>query len=457
MTSRIDPLPDAPSRSDPANFASEADVFVAALPGFAEQANALADEVEDNATDAAEAATVSQSARAGSELARDIAVAAANYQGDWIVGENYSRGESVSHAGQRWFSKQNGNLGNEPTPGAWWTAVKPFSGQPQKWTHCQAFVTPATGLEFTVPADVYQIGLYVMGGGGNGYASETIGEVHGGGGGAFIWAVMDVVPGQVISGINVGAAGASSSIDGLLSAEGGSDATSLAVGEGGDEFSYTPSLLRGIIQYAGGNGGVFGGGAAGSPYGTGGTGGGSSGATVGGGAGFGGGNGSLYGGGGGAGVAATGPQGAGTLNASGLGTGGSEIGWLGAANQTLGGNGGQQGNSGGEGGGGGRGLWDVVETSVAGDGGTGAGGGGAGWLGSGDHNKAYGGRGGFGGGGGGAAVVGGSASYLVISRAGDGGLGGGGGGAYVDSVYTPSLIAGAGGNGAVLIFWAPGY
>lgn len=48
----ITALPPAPSRSDPVNFADEADAFVAALPAFGTEANALASEVNADAATA---------------------------------------------------------------------------------------------------------------------------------------------------------------------------------------------------------------------------------------------------------------------------------------------------------------------------------------------------------------------------------------------------------------------
>lgn len=42
MTTQITPLPDPPLRSDPTNFPARADAFMAALPTFATEANALA-------------------------------------------------------------------------------------------------------------------------------------------------------------------------------------------------------------------------------------------------------------------------------------------------------------------------------------------------------------------------------------------------------------------------------
>lgn len=52
----IDALPTPPSTSDPTNFDSRADAFLGGLPDFGSQANALATNVFDNATDAATSA-----------------------------------------------------------------------------------------------------------------------------------------------------------------------------------------------------------------------------------------------------------------------------------------------------------------------------------------------------------------------------------------------------------------
>lgn len=53
----IDALPTPPSTSDPTNFDSRADAFLGALPDFTTEANALATNVFNNATDAATNAT----------------------------------------------------------------------------------------------------------------------------------------------------------------------------------------------------------------------------------------------------------------------------------------------------------------------------------------------------------------------------------------------------------------
>ena len=68
----ITALPEAPSTNDPANFATEADAFIAALPTFVTQTNAVASEVNANAATAAT-----------SVGAAAVAVAAANFKGNW--------------------------------------------------------------------------------------------------------------------------------------------------------------------------------------------------------------------------------------------------------------------------------------------------------------------------------------------------------------------------------------
>jgi len=98
----ITPLPAAPSRStDPANFAIEADAFVAALPVFGTEANALAAAVTNSA---------------------NIAVGAANYQGNYNAGTTYQIGQSVSSGGRQWVAKTI-NTGVTPVEGANWLLI----------------------------------------------------------------------------------------------------------------------------------------------------------------------------------------------------------------------------------------------------------------------------------------------------------------------------------------------
>jgi hypothetical protein len=83
----ISPLPPSPDRTDPATFSDKADAFVGALPQFVTQANALAIDVNNNATAAAISATDAEQAAAA-------AVAVANVE-KWESGKVYDEGDAV--------------------------------------------------------------------------------------------------------------------------------------------------------------------------------------------------------------------------------------------------------------------------------------------------------------------------------------------------------------------------
>jgi len=82
----ITPLPDPPLRSDgPATFADKGDVFMAALPAFVTEANAL----EANVNDKEASAVASAEAAAASE----IAAAAVSGSTKWVSGTTYAVGD----------------------------------------------------------------------------------------------------------------------------------------------------------------------------------------------------------------------------------------------------------------------------------------------------------------------------------------------------------------------------
>lgn len=104
----ITALPTPPTRADSANFATRADAFVAALPAFATEANAL-----QAAVNAAEATTVANAdaaadARTAAESARDVAQGAANYKGLWSgLAGALNIPASTYHLGEFWVLTQN--------------------------------------------------------------------------------------------------------------------------------------------------------------------------------------------------------------------------------------------------------------------------------------------------------------------------------------------------------------
>ena len=104
-------LPPAPSRAVPSTFSTLADAFIAALPRFVTEANALEANVN-----AKEVITVAASSTASSASA--VALAAANYKGEWSAQTGAATVPySVSHLGHFW--QLTSNLANvaAKTPG----------------------------------------------------------------------------------------------------------------------------------------------------------------------------------------------------------------------------------------------------------------------------------------------------------------------------------------------------
>ena len=97
----ITALPTPPTRSDPINFTERADIFLAALPDFAEEANELATDVNSkqiNAANSASAASASQRAADSSAAAAlSSAITSALHAGAtlWVSGTTYTAGAVV--------------------------------------------------------------------------------------------------------------------------------------------------------------------------------------------------------------------------------------------------------------------------------------------------------------------------------------------------------------------------
>lgn len=427
---------------------------------------------------------------------------------------------------------------------------------PPRWTNVRAYTVAGTYTNFIVPSNVFQIGVMVVGAGGGGaMGGNGLGRIAtGGGGGGFAYGILDVIPGQALPTITVGAGGAAlfntgsdtngnaggtSSVGTLVSCTGGGGGNSpgsTTTGNGGTGGTATASGLRNVVTCTGGRGGnvantgasyqVTGGGSAGSffvagnggdlvnasfgaPFcatggaGWGGNGGSISSTTLTGGAtnfAFGGGaynvnaavlqnqnissyipssgagtmgrgalaysTGTAFGGAGITGAPTPLPQSGSFFYAapSGSGTPTQAVGniYLAIIEGAFSGAGGTATNATGAGtwisgdggfGGGGAGITNggaAVGGLAAGNGGV-AGGGGAVAFSAAGIAWCTAGNGGFFGGGGGNS----SGQSATFAKAGDGGNGGGGGGISTATVTT--RLSGAGGDGAVILYWTEGY
>jgi hypothetical protein len=127
----ITALPTPPSRQDPANFSARGDTFMAALPTFITEANALQADVNSNQVAATSAAATATTKASDAAAARDIAMAAVNYKGPWstLTGA-LNVPASVYHSGSIWMLTQNVANVTTVTPGvaSVWLNVTPASG-----------------------------------------------------------------------------------------------------------------------------------------------------------------------------------------------------------------------------------------------------------------------------------------------------------------------------------------
>jgi len=184
---------------------------------------------------------------------------------------------------------------------------------PPVWRTFQTYTSPGTYSGLVVPANVFQVLVAVFGGGGSGAIQPNTAYgflATGGGGGGFASGIINVIPGQILPTITVGAggtaatmtvattigyangnAGGTSSFGSFLTATGGSGGiydintlTTIAGGAGGTGVGV--STVRNLVTASGGAGGTIfagainrvsrtatGGGAAGSFWGNGGAGG----------------------------------------------------------------------------------------------------------------------------------------------------------------------------------------
>jgi hypothetical protein len=112
----ITPLPDPPSRSDPTNFPERADAFMAALPGFATEANALAQQVDEATETAGEYKdSAESSATAANGSATNALLSETHAQGSAVAAaQARADAEAARDLAKDWASKDGGTVGGTP-------------------------------------------------------------------------------------------------------------------------------------------------------------------------------------------------------------------------------------------------------------------------------------------------------------------------------------------------------
>lgn len=169
----ITALPTPPSRNDPTNFSTRADAFMAALPTFATEANALQSDVNTkqtaaatsatNAAASASAAATSASASASSASAAATSAAGINLGGKLNLGAKASN-PTVDNEGQALtvgaiYYNTTYQQARQWTGTVWNPTGTAINGTAQR----QVFTATAAQTTFSVVYDVGYIDVYLNG------------------------------------------------------------------------------------------------------------------------------------------------------------------------------------------------------------------------------------------------------------------------------------------------------
>lgn len=224
------PLPPPPQRNKPENFADDGDAFLGALPQFGLDMEA----VRLTAIDAIAAAP--------------IAIAAANYKGEYSAVVTYQVGQSVSYAGARWYAKDV-NLWRTPADNAYWGVIRDIPDPAGHEGHAlraiggvpswvadavtrQEFVASGT---WSMPSRAAFVFIEAFGGGGGGANRIGSNSAGGGNGGQYTSALF--LASQLAASypvvVGLGGSGGANGVDASGSAGGNSSFGSILVARGG--------------------------------------------------------------------------------------------------------------------------------------------------------------------------------------------------------------------------------
>ena len=152
-----------PQRSDPTNFAPRADLFLAALPTFATETNLVASEVNTNASTASSQAGIAVSAANAATDAAAMALAAANFKGEWFtLAGALNKPACVKHNGRFWLLLNNLTNVTTSQPGvsADWTSIDAGTPITQAIT---SNTTAVVGVRYIIAASTLTLTLPTTG------------------------------------------------------------------------------------------------------------------------------------------------------------------------------------------------------------------------------------------------------------------------------------------------------
>ena len=152
-----------PQRSDPTNFAPRADLFLAALPTFATEANLVASEVNANASTASSQAGIAVSAANAATDAASKSLAAANFKGEWFtIAGALNKPACVKHNGRFWLLLNNlTNVAtSQPGVSADWTSIDAGTPITQVIT---SNITAVVGVRYIIAASTLTLTLPTTG------------------------------------------------------------------------------------------------------------------------------------------------------------------------------------------------------------------------------------------------------------------------------------------------------
>ena len=124
ITKIIDPIPPAPTRSNPENFDERADAFLKRIETLDEDLNEWAEQCNQTQQEINEAKDIAVQAKNDAQTVLNYLASEYHYRGEWDANTTYNTGDSISYNGYVYLSKQDNNINKQPdTNPDWWLKI----------------------------------------------------------------------------------------------------------------------------------------------------------------------------------------------------------------------------------------------------------------------------------------------------------------------------------------------